>query len=213
MGGARCRIRAAHLAGHALLIAGSRQFSSAGQTLAAPMRPVHARVEGSRVFVPSRSSEVDDRAGQRSHDALNGLDRCQDELPDGIDVFGLNEHYDVVGSGDCIGGDHAGLAAHGSGDVGCSTGVGLDQDVRSKNRCLLIWEASVPNREGRRTVRYQPSPPKRSKGAQRRHPAQSGCRLKRSLQRFEQEASLHRTLPTTDRRFHLRASLWQWPAS
>ena len=118
------------------------------------MRPVDARVDGFRVLVPSGSSEVDDRAGQRSHDALNGLDRGQDELPDSVDVFGLDQHDDVVGSGDCLGGDHAGLAADGSGDVGCSTGGGLDQDVRSKNRGLLIWEASVPNRGGRRTVRY-----------------------------------------------------------
>ena len=165
MDGARCRIRAAHLAGYALLIAGSREFSSGGQTLAMPMRPVHETVEGSRVLVPSGSSEVDDRAGQRSPDALNGLDRGQDDLPDSVDVFGLDQRYDVVGSGDCLGGDHAGFAANGSGDVGCSAGGGLDQDVRSKNRCLLIWEASVPNREGRRTVGGEPSPPKRGKWA------------------------------------------------
>jgi hypothetical protein len=113
------------------------------------MRPIHARVDGSRVLVPSGPSEIDDRAGQRSHNALNGLDSGHDQLSDGVDVIGLNEHHDVVGSGDCLSGDHTGLAADGSGDVGCSAGVGLDQDVRSKNRCLLIWEASVANREGR----------------------------------------------------------------
>ena len=100
------------------------------------------------MLVPSGSSEVDDRAGQRSHDALNGLDRGQDELPDGVDVFGLDQHYDVVGSGDCLGGDHAGHAADGSGDVGCSTGGGLDQDVRSKNRCLLTLGVKCTEQEG-----------------------------------------------------------------
>jgi hypothetical protein len=28
-------------------------------------------------------------------------------LPEGVDVLDLNEHHDVVGSGDCLGGDHA----------------------------------------------------------------------------------------------------------
>jgi hypothetical protein len=60
-------------------------------------------------------------------------------LSEGVDVFGLNEHHDVIGTGDCFGGDHAEHTADGSGDVGSSAGVGLDQDIRSKNRCLLIW--------------------------------------------------------------------------
>jgi hypothetical protein len=117
------------------------------------MHPIRTRVDGFRVLVASGSSEVDDRAGQRSHDALNGLDRGQDKLPDGVDVFGLDQHYDVVGSGDCLGRDHAGHTADGSGDVGCSAGFGLDQDVRSKNRCLLIVRGKCTERRGRQSSR------------------------------------------------------------
>ena len=136
------------IVGYGTPIVGSRSYSSSGQRFAVPVRPVRASVDGSRVLVPSGSSQLDDRAGQCSDDALNGLDRGHDQLPEGVDVFDLNEHHDVVGSGDCLGGDHAGHAADGSGDVGCSAGVGLDQDVRSKNRCLLILGGQCTGERG-----------------------------------------------------------------
>ena len=149
MSGAHCRIRATHLVDHALPSAASRKFTSSAQTLAVPMHPIRTRVDGSRVLVASGSSEVDDRAGQRSHDALNGLDRGHDQSSEGVDVCGLNEHHDVVGSSDCLGRDHAGHAADGSGDVGCLAGFGLDQDVRSKNRCLLTLGGKRTEQRGR----------------------------------------------------------------
>ena len=96
------------------------------------------RLDWSCAPAASGPSEVDDRAGQRSDNPLNGLDRGHDQSSEGVDVFGLNEHHDVVGPGDCLGGNHAGHAADGLGDVGCTAGFGLDQDVRSKNRGLLI---------------------------------------------------------------------------
>ena len=177
MGGAHCRIRATHLVDHALPSAASRKFTSSAQTLAVLMHPIRTRVDGFRVLVASGSSEVDDRAGQRSHDALNGLNRGHDQSSEGVDVCGLNEHHDVVGSSDCLGRDHAGHAADGSGDVGCSAGFGLDQDVRSKNRCLLIVRGKRTEQRGRLSSRLGAVSSEAEQMGVELQPAHIGCGL------------------------------------
>ncbi len=81
--------------------------------------------------------DPDDRAGQGADDPVNRLDGRNDKLAEGVDIFGFDEHDDVVRTRDRFGGDHAGQSPDAARDVGGSSGVGLDQDVRSDHGSLL----------------------------------------------------------------------------
>src|SRR5688572_8524147 len=103
---------------------------SAGRWTARVEKPLRRRS-------PLMILEVDDGAGQRARDALDGLDLGDDELAEVVDVRRARAHDDVVRARDVLGGVDAFDVA----DLACNLSrfadLGLYEDV-----CLDRWHVA-----------------------------------------------------------------------
>ncbi len=72
---------------------------------------------------------MDDRAGERTGDAVEVLHLRDDELAELVDVLGLGSDDHVVGTGDVLGERDAVDLGDLAGDLRGLADVGLDQDV------------------------------------------------------------------------------------